>query len=351
MNIPFREEELNVVGRSRFKDSFVPSFDTPCSKKEGGRALLAKKPIWQLTFADTRCFTPRVIPDSVARAFVHDAGAPLPPIGGKDMFGVEWKDIEVAEGSMVIPGTPLLENANDWPERIPFPDLDSWDWEQDLEANRAYIAGGFTNLVLMNGWFERLISFMDFGGAAIALIDEEQKEAVKALLDRITDVYIEIYDRLIALYPEIDWVIVHDDWGSQRAPLFSPATAMEMFVPPMKKFTDHVHACGRVCEIHSCGRNEKLIEAYVAAGWDLWNPQLMNDTEALYEAWGDKITLAVAAPEMPEDATEEELREAARRYAEKFCDPDKPSTLNHYSVLPEPFYEELYRQSRLRYGK
>ena len=33
----------------------------------------------------------------------------------------------------------------------------------------------------------------------------------------------------------IDGVMFHDDWGSQRAPSFSPATCREMIVPYLKR--------------------------------------------------------------------------------------------------------------------
>ena len=35
----------------------------------------------------------------------------------------------VAQGSTVCPGTPLVDDANDWKVSIPFLDVDSWDWE------------------------------------------------------------------------------------------------------------------------------------------------------------------------------------------------------------------------------
>jgi hypothetical protein len=54
-----------------------------------------------------------------------------------------------------------------------------------------------------------------------------------------------------------------------------------------------------------------------------------------------------------EAATPEEQREAARQYAAKFCRPEKPSMLNSYctAMMTPAFCQELYKQSRILYGK
>ena len=69
---------------------------------------------------------------------------------------------------MVKPGNPLLEDVNDWKEKIVMPDIDSWDWAGSAAQNKEYLSNGNNNLFwLLNGcWFERLISFMDFEEAA-----------------------------------------------------------------------------------------------------------------------------------------------------------------------------------------
>ena len=59
-----------------------------------------------------------------------DGGEPKRhPEGFEDMFGITWKDIELVGGAMVEPGEPLLEDMNEWEEKIVWPDVDSWDWE------------------------------------------------------------------------------------------------------------------------------------------------------------------------------------------------------------------------------
>jgi hypothetical protein len=122
----------------------------------------------------------------------------------------------------------------------------------------------------------------------------------------------------------------------------------------MKRVTDHLHSKSKFCELHSCGQLMKQVPNMIAAGWDAWNGQDMNDTHKIYELYGEKIVLGVM-PEMfdPVAKSEEDQRQAAREYADKFCNPDKPSYFNIYgaSVLTPTYREELYKQSRINYSR
>jgi len=93
----------------------------------------------------------------------------------------------------------------------------------------------------------------------------------------------------------------------------------------------------------------------IKAGWDAWAPQLMNDSHKIYEDFGDKILVAVFPQDIPAnfaELPEEEQRAFARNYAEKFCNPDKPSFYNYYAseCLTPAFREELYIASRKKYS-
>ena len=195
---------------------------------------------------------------------------------------------------------------------------------------------------------------MDFEGAVVAMIDEDQKDAVKALFDKLSDLYIKIFDKYLTYFPKIDGFNIHDDWGSQKETFFSPATAAEMIVPAMKKVTDYIHSKGKFCELHSCGQLLKQVPNMIAAGWDSWGGQAMNDTHQIYELYGDKIIIGVI-PDLfdPETTSEDNQRAAARKFAEKFCSASKPSQFNFYgaSVLTDAYREELYKQSRINYSK
>jgi hypothetical protein len=98
----------------------------------------------------------------------------------------------------------------------------------------------------------------------------------------------------------------------------------------------------------------KQIPNIIAAGWDTWCPQAMNDTYKIYDLYGDKLLVGVMPdPFDPEALTQEQQREEARKYADKFCNPQKPSFFSFYAInsVTPAFSEELYRQSRIRYSR
>ena len=356
MAIPeFNASELKIVEEvPSIFGQMLPIYNFPVTMKEAQRAAFSKKPYWQMTGAEIKKFAPKVNPENVARASVFD-GTNTPQTGGADMFGIEWEFIPQAGGSMVRPGKPFIEDANELKEKVVWPDIEAWDWEASVEANKEYLdTDAYVRCWFFNGWYERLISFMDFEGAILAMIDEDQKDAIKDFFDQLSDLYIRIIDKYLTCFPQIDGFYIHDDWGSQKETFFSPATVQEMIVTYMRRVTDFIHSKGRFCELHSCGQILKQVPNIIAAGWDAWNPQPMNDTHKIYELYGDKLMVGVM-PEMfdPQTTTEEEQRAAAKKFAEQFCHPEKPSMFNISGtpLLTPAFREELYKQSRINYSK
>ena len=109
--------------------------------KEAVLAAYRRQPVWQLTGVENKLFTSKVYPDNVARAFVFDANQMTPEQGGgRDMFGIEWEYVPTAGGSMVRPGKPFLSDANEWADKLVWPDIDAWDWEVEAKKNEAYLA-------------------------------------------------------------------------------------------------------------------------------------------------------------------------------------------------------------------
>ena len=270
------------------------------------------------------------------------------------MFGIDWVYVPSARGSMVKPGNPALKDANDWERVIKFPDVRSWDWAKSVELNKDFVKGDkwISFWILTGAWFERLVSFMDFDAAVMALIDEDQQDAVHALFTKTTQVMCDLVDVALEYFPEIDSFCVHDDWGSQAQPFFSYDTAMEMIVPHMKVLTDHIHSKGKIADMHSCGHTEKRVECYIAAGWDSWTPQPMNDSARLFEEYGDKIMIGVD-PCLKEGMSKEEEAEAGKAFAEEYAVKGKAVSLGLGNVMPtgDSFYTELYKTSRIRYAK
>jgi len=345
--IPFEKNELKIIDSipGMFGGPDMLLRNTPVSPRENIAAMFYDRhPYWLPLPVDSGMIAPKVYDNNLGRGG---------PGGITDAFGIEWEFIETVGGSIVRPGEPLLANANEWKDKIKFPDLDAWDWAAEAE-NLKVDTRRACQVSLVNGfWFERLISFMDFAPAAVALIDDDQKDAVKAFFEASTQFGIKVVDKLIEYWPALDGINVHDDWGSQRSPFFSLETAYEMFVPYMKALTDHIHAKGRYTTLHSCGHTFDRVQCYIDGGFDAWEPQIMNDTQALYDMVGDKIIISVVPDSFaPETTSEDEQRRRARDFVERFCNPGKPACIGYYAMqmLTPAFSDELYEYSRKKYG-
>lgn len=354
MSVPkFDISELEIVGENpeKFGMRATPIFNYPCTLREAIRATYRREPYWQTFAVNMQMMTPGVNPDNVARAFAFEAREYSPVLDGcvPDMFGVEWEFVPAVGGAMVRPGKPFAEDAWDLLEKIQWPDPDSWDWEASAKDNNGtFLKSENYNVIgFLNGWFERLISMLDFENALMALYDESEKEAVHKFFDKLTDLYINIFGHYIDTYPDVDGFSIHDDWGSQKDTFFSPELCNEMIVPYMRRLTDYIHSRGKNCELHSCGQNIKQVPNMIAAGWDSWFPQDIVDTQEVYKLYGDKLLVGIDPKIEHEGKTEDEMRQAARDFVDRFMQPGK-NAFFHYTMAcctPE-FCEELYAYSR-----
>ncbi|MBE6037695.1 MAG: methyltransferase [Anaerofustis stercorihominis] len=348
--IPFYECEVKVSALDGVLD-----IATPVTPKENFKALFeGKNPLWFPMTYDNKGITPRIEADNRARAFITDGETPVPKEeqGGPDMFGVEWVYVPVAGGSMVKPGKPMLEDACDWKEVIKFPNVNEWDWEASAAANKEFVkTDKILTWTFLNGtMYERLISFMDFEGAAMALIDEDQKEAVKELMNEILEkVYFPYLENIAKYFPEVDMISLHDDWGAQRAPFFSLATAREMFVPILKKFAAKCKELGFIFQLHSCGANELLVPAYIEGDVQMWNGMaVINDKLKYYNTWGQDFVFGVDPPSIASDpnADPEDLEIAAKDFCETYIRDGKVHAVASVMRANPYFIECVYKISR-----
>lgn len=281
---------------------------TITSKENWLRFLRGEKPEWMPVFSETQLILPICVPDNIARGLISEAGSiPASQFGGLDMYGVPWVYEPNIGGSMEDPYIPpILTDVSDWRDVIRFPDVDSWDWDGAVQRNQGFLAADrLTNTVIFTGFFERLISFMGFEGAAMALIDEDCAQDLHDLLQGICDTNI----KLIAAYKKhfnIDLVFFHDDWGAHLAPFFSLETCREMLVPYLKQVVEFCHQNNIFFEFHSCGHNDALVPAMVESGVDAWCGQPMCDRFGLWEKYGDKMAIGIT---FSSDSDEELVRE------------------------------------------
>ena len=356
MSIPaFSEKELNISGNFTLCPGWppVPRRDYPISPRENlNMALRREGAAWFPSFTtDILQFNSRVIPDCVARGEVRDLGPAMSieEKGGPDMFGIPWVFIPEVGGSMEDPKAPhLFDDVNDWESAVTFPDPESFDWAAAKEINAAIEGDDRARFVTFhNGMFERLISFMGFEDAVVSLIDEDSQEAVSALFDRLADLYIDLIGRLRECF-SFDGVHFHDDWGTQRGPMFSCATCQEMVAPAMKKISDYCHAEGLWFLHHSCGLNELMVPAMLDEGDDMWMPQPMNDERMLRATYGDKLMLGIHPPTPAKDASAEEIDAMAKAFVEEFAPgfKERPFFLADFGHS-QAYKDAIYKYSRL----
>ena len=340
---PYSEKELQVIGT---KPAPFPGhagsnlFNTPISYRENALSLFwDKKPCFVVTnndFSGVNCQTYKTFLGRSARD------------GDKiDAFGVKWIFEPTAGGSITVPGNPRFTDVNDWKNVISMPDINAWDWAADAAANPADTRFAVEMTTVNGFWFERLISFMDFMNAAVALVDDEQTDALQELFEATTGLACDLVDKVCEYWPATDGFMIHDDWGTQRDPFFSEEIARELFLPHMKRLVDHVHSKGRYCGIHSCGHVGPRVPVFIDAGIDTWQMQAnANNGRKLYEELGDKIIMQITIPDFDQN-DEKAAVQAARDYVDTYCKPGKPTILSARNCMSNKvFAEEVYEYSR-----
>lgn len=355
---PFDENEMEAVyvipGPPNAPDRTI--WKSPITPRENLLNACGDKSKWMFLAneMDERNFNCKLIKDNIARGMAVSHGVSLAPNpqGEEDAFGVIWIFDNNSRGAMVKPGTPKLLDIDKWEEIITFPNPDEWDWKKEAIENKDYLSSDLfaRKATIFTGFFERLISWMDFEEAAIALIDEDSKDVVHNIFSHLAELYSKYADHFKHDF-DIDIVEIHDDWGSQKAPFFSYETVREMIIPHLKKFCDHVHSLGMYVQLHSCGKIDQLVPLMIEAGIDIWMGQNLNDKKTLIREYGDRIVIECEAPSLGNDATDEEVWEAAKKWADDYIVPGKPIALSPYSATypNTPFMTEaLYRISRMK---
>lgn len=237
------------------------------------------------------------VPCSLTDAVVFGFGAVNGPWfekgpegGGYDGFGVRW-ECPASGGGAAIPASDhfVLTDIEDW-EKVPFPDLDAYDWEGEAAKDLAKVdrSRQIVEFGVGNGVFERLAALMGFEECLISLIADP--ESCHAFFEKLSDYQIE-YIRRIKKYYNPETIIYYDDIATERDLFMSPATYRSMIKPYHKKVFDAIHEMGMFAVQHTCGKAESVVEDMIEIGVDAWSSvQPTNDICALIERYGDRIS-------------------------------------------------------------
>ena len=333
----FTEDELEVTGT--LAGFMKPErYNTPITPRENMLRLYeGKTPMWIPSPWEAASIKVDCDPENVARS----------PSGGVDGYGVEWIFVKTAGGAMVKPGNPKVPDISEWEKYVTVPDPETWDWAGAYEKQKDALADPtlFTTVTFGSCLFERLIAVMDFENAAMALVDDDQKEGVHRFLRAVTD-YRKKYYTLVKKWFDPDGVNFNDDWGSQRAEFFSRETAAEMLVPYVKESVQCAHDLGMYVDLHCCGFVEGFVPFFIEEGFDTWGGQPLNDKPKLKKLYPDSLVFTHQIDERP-DASDEEIDAAVAKFMEEFGYDNR----GFYGGFDPRYRRKVYEASRKNYDR
>ncbi len=333
----FTEDELEVTGT--LAGFMKPErYNTPITPRENMLRLYeGKTPMWIPSPWEAASIKVDCDPENVARS----------PSGGVDGYGVEWIFVKTAGGAMVKPGNPKVPDISEWEKYITVPDPETWDWAGAYEKQKDALADPtlFTTVTFGSCLFERLIAVMDFENAAMALVDDDQKEGVHRFLRAVTD-YRKKYYTLVKKWFDPDGVNFNDDWGSQRAEFFSRETAAEMLVPYVKESVQCAHDLGMYVDLHCCGFVEGFVPFFIEEGFDTWGGQPLNDKPKLKKTYPNSLVFTHQIDERP-DASDEEIDAAVAKFMEEFGYDNR----GFYGGFDPRYRRKVYEASRKNYDR
>lgn len=236
---------------------------------------------------------------------------------GNDWFGLPWElDPDHPElMTHVKPNITVFEDMTEWKDYIHFPSVKDLNWEMISGRTKAMWAKkeemmGY--VVCGVGAFERLNAMMGFENGLCALYEtEDYVEYANAY----SDYRIEQFN-YIKKYMDADFVMMHDDWGSQGNLFMSPDTWREIFKEPERKMVEACRNLGMHYMHHSCGVIAPIVEDMIEIGVEAWHSvSPANNWIELKEKYGNSIIFAGCVDPQVTDApgaTEEDVRKAVR---------------------------------------
>lgn len=240
-------------------------------------------------------------------------------MNGVDDFGVQWElDPEHPElMTHVKPGCELFDDISEWKKHVTFPSCKDKNWEAAAMRTKAMWAkkDEIQGYVVGNmGGFERICALMGHVNALMGMYDDE--EAFAEFIEAYADYRIEQME-YIKKYLDVDFLMMHDDWGNQKNMFFSPEMWRKFFKEPERRMVKRCQELGMHYMHHSCGYIEPIIPDLVEIGVESWHGgSPVNDLKKIKAEYGDKLIFAGGVDPQVTDtghATEEEIRAEVRR--------------------------------------
>lgn len=246
---------------------------------------------------------------------------------GYDWFGVKWRAEKPA--GIPDPGAKrVLDDVCDWREKVVFPDLDNFDWEEAARIDKVAEVDRENKLfkiIEKEGPFERIQALLGMQEAMMAMLTDPDE--FEELAEALTVFKCKLMDKL-GQYYKPDVINFHDDYGTQRSMMLSPDLWREIFKPRLKRIVDAAHRNGMIFELHSCGLIEPIIPDFVEIGIDALNCMPINDIPRMKRETNDqlcffmsfdqqKYDLAERVGQLTEESLREDIRQIVAAYGER----------------------------------
>lgn len=242
-------------------------------------------------------------------------------------LGIKWRrqkglgkfDVEEAiEGPFTLSSTAKEILDHRWPSARDF-SFEPLIAEAEANRDRIVISGLWSGIF---GDSYRMIGFDQFLLGLATCPD-----LLHALVDRMTDMYLELNDRLFGqLRDKIDVWFFGNDFGSQQALLFSTSMWDDFFGANIRKLCEVAHSHGLKVMMHSCGCIAPLLDRLIEAGVDMLDPVQTSavgmDPELLTSGYGDRLIFhgGIDTQHVLPTATREEAARHAREAIAAFQD-------------------------------
>ncbi|MBR0402142.1 MAG: hypothetical protein IJH73_06495 [Lachnospiraceae bacterium] len=287
----------------------VPKFEYPISVKENfDRAADREDPVWVPNTA-LECVN-LMLPDLTGAS--EQIWGSDERYDWTDDFGCQWTYVPSAGGSMLKPGTQLLDDITEWDTKIKFPLPDEAVVKACCEKfmETRYDPDKIISVNVGQGCTERLVAIL--GGYTEGMLSfVTEPEACRDFCLAFAD-YLTAAIDMICKYLPIGCMTYHDDWGTERDTFFSPAQMEEIVFDASAKVFGRIKRNGRMI-FHSCGKIERFMPYICELGPDFLQIQeRANDFAMLKREYGDRVGFNNFVGQQPGWSTEDYLREVHR---------------------------------------
>lgn len=225
-------------------------------------------------------------------------------------------------------------------DKYSFPDNNDWDFTLNDDELRKV-----KDFCVMSGtgspFFHDTIELMGMEKFMLRMYDNPAM--IEALIERCVDFYFEMNRRFYEVNQgAFDFVMWHNDFGSQNALLMSPTHWRKFFKPQLLKLVNLAHKHNILVALHSCGDIHEIIPDIIEIGVDALNPIQVSaanmDPVILEKEYGEDIVFfgAIDENEILLHGSEERVREETRRIIDIFGKNGKYIVAaSHDFLLPE----------------